>query len=60
MIGPVIGVLLLATLGPALVFLGVGAYWTKALQGTIILLAVAIDGLTFARRKNVGPRLVRR
>ena len=53
-IGPAFGVLLLATLGPALVFFNVGAHWTKAVQGAIILLAVAVDGLTLARRKNVG------
>jgi rhamnose transport system permease protein len=54
MIGPAVGVVLLATLGPALEFLGVGAQWDKAVQGVIILLAVAVDGLTLARRKHVG------
>ena len=40
-LGPLIGVLLLATIGPALVFLGAQPYWEKALQGAIILLAVS-------------------
>jgi rhamnose transport system permease protein len=41
--GPAIGVLLLATIGPALVFLGSQPYWEKAIQGAIILAAVALD-----------------
>ena len=59
MIGAAIGVLLLTTLGPALEFLGVGAQWDKAVQGAIILLAVAVDGLTFARRKHAATAVVR-
>jgi rhamnose transport system permease protein len=35
--------LLLGALGPALTFLGVSAYWERAIQGAIILGAVAID-----------------
>jgi rhamnose transport system permease protein len=41
--GTLIGVLLLSTIGPALTFLGVAAHWEKALQGAIILVAVASD-----------------
>lgn len=48
--GTLIGVLLLATIGPALVFLGAAAHWEKALQGAIILLAVASDALQGQRR----------
>jgi rhamnose transport system permease protein len=44
--GAVIGVALLATLGPALAFLGANAYWDRALQGAIILAAVSADALT--------------
>ena len=43
--GSLLGVLLLATAGPALTFLGSEAYWDRALQGVIILLAVAADAL---------------
>ena len=39
------GVLLLGTVGPALVFLGLEPQWEKAVQGAIILLAVASDAL---------------
>jgi rhamnose transport system permease protein len=46
MIGTLIGVLLLGTINPALVYLHVSAEWEKAIQGAIILLAVASDGLT--------------
>jgi len=41
--GTLLGVLLLATIGPALTFLKVAAHWEKALQGAIILVAVASD-----------------
>ena len=40
-----IGVALLGTIGTALVFLETQAQWEKALQGAIILLAVAADAL---------------
>jgi rhamnose transport system permease protein len=41
--GTVLGVALLGMIGPALTFLGVSAYWERAIQGGIILTAVAID-----------------
>lgn len=44
--GTLIGVLLLGTINPALIFLDIRAEWEKAIQGAIILLAVASDGLT--------------
>lgn len=43
--GTVLGVVLLGAIGPALTFLGVSAYWERAIQGAIILLAVAADAL---------------
>jgi rhamnose transport system permease protein len=39
------GLLLLACISPALTHLHVEAYWEKAIQGAIILLAVVADGL---------------
>jgi rhamnose transport system permease protein len=39
------GLLLLATIAPALTHLHVEAYWEKAIQGAIILLAVVADGV---------------
>jgi len=50
LIGVLFGVALLATIEPALTFLGAQAYWTKALQGGIILIAVASDAFDFRRR----------
>lgn len=55
-IGPLIGVLLLATIGPALVFLGVKPHWEKAIQGLIILVAVASDSLYLRQRHDPGTR----
>ena len=43
LMGTVLGVLLLGGIGPALTFLGVSAYWERAIQGAIILSAVAMD-----------------
>jgi rhamnose transport system permease protein len=53
--GTVLGVILLATIGPALTFLGVNAYWERAIQGGIILVAIAADGIRHpAYRRVVG------
>ena len=43
MVGTLLGVLLLAAIGPALTFAGVSAFWEKAIQGSIILAAVLMD-----------------
>lgn len=45
LIGSLIGVALLATISPGLVHLGGQPQWEKAIQGAIILLAVASDAL---------------
>jgi rhamnose transport system permease protein len=45
LLGTLLGVVLLGAIGPALTFLGVSAYWERALQGAIILAAVAVDAL---------------
>lgn len=42
--GVLAGLLLLACIGPALTHLHLEAYWEKAIQGGIILLAVVADG----------------
>jgi rhamnose transport system permease protein len=46
------GSLLLACVSPALTHLHIEAYWEKAIQGAIILLAVVADGLR--SRKQTG------
>ena len=43
--GAFAGLLLLACISPALTHLHIEAYWEKAIQGVIILLAVVADGL---------------
>jgi rhamnose transport system permease protein len=47
--GAFAGLLLLATVNPALTFLHVEAYWEKAIQGLVILLAVVADGIRSRR-----------
>jgi rhamnose transport system permease protein len=49
--GALLGLLLLACIAPALTHLHIEAYWEKAIQGAIILLAVVADG---ARRRRAG------
>jgi rhamnose transport system permease protein len=41
--GTLLGVILLGAVGPALTFFGVTRYWERALQGAIILVAVAAE-----------------
>lgn len=43
LIGTLIGVALLGTIGTALTFLGINPFWEKAIQGAIILVALASD-----------------
>jgi rhamnose transport system permease protein len=41
--GTLLGVTLLGAIGPALTFLGINAYWEKAIQGVIILVAIVSE-----------------
>jgi len=45
LIGTLIGVALLGTIGTALTFLGINPFWEKAIQGAIILAALVSDVL---------------
>jgi rhamnose transport system permease protein len=49
--GTLLGLVLLAMIGPALVFLGINAYWERAIQGAIILTAVALDAWRARRQR---------
>jgi rhamnose transport system permease protein len=49
--GVLAGCLLLACINPALTYLHVEAYWEKAIQGAIILLAVVADGIRTRKLK---------
>ena len=52
--GTLLGVVLLGAIGPALTFLGVSAYWERAIQGGIILTAVAFDALRVRPPSHAG------
>jgi rhamnose transport system permease protein len=54
--GTLLGVLLLASVGPALVFLGASSYWERALHGAIVLAAVGIDALAARRGRAARSR----
>lgn len=53
--GVLLGMMLLANVNPALTHFHQPPYWEKAIQGLVILLAVAADGL--GRGKRFQPRM---
>jgi rhamnose transport system permease protein len=63
LVGPLLGVALLGTVRSALVFFSAAlhlptqAHWEKAIQGGIILVAVASEALNLSRRKDAGASL---
>ena len=59
LIGTLIGVALLGTIGTALTFAGINPFWEKAIQGAIILLALSSEivfGKLGALRKAAATR----
>ncbi len=50
--GTLIGVLLLGSITPALTFLGINAYWGKAIQGAIILFTVFLEAAGSHRQRR--------
>jgi len=52
--GTLLGVVLLGIIGPALTFLGFSAYWERAIQGGIILAAVAAEAIGGRRVEHAG------
>lgn len=52
LIGTLIGVALLGTIGTALTFVGINPFWEKAIQGAIILAALASDVALGRLEKN--------
>src|SRR5258705_1794445 len=56
--GVLAGVRLLACIAPALVFLKLQPQWEKALQGCIILLAVAADGWRTVKKQTKSKPLI--
>ncbi len=58
LIGTGIGVLFLGSIGTALAFLKAESYWEKAIQGAIILVAVASDAINLRKKKaDAGAHL---
>lgn len=52
LIGTLIGVALLGTIGPALTFVGINPFWEKAIQGAIILAALAASIVLLPQRST--------
>lgn len=52
--GTLAGTLLLGSIGTALVFLRAESFWEKAIQGAIILVAVASDALNLRKKRDAG------
>lgn len=55
LLGTLIGVALLGTIGTALTFAGINPFWEKAIQGAIILAALVSD-IVFARLKRTSNK----
>ncbi len=58
LLGTLLGVCLLGALGPALTYLGLSAYWEKAIQGVIILATVLFEALRQSRRSTATQAAV--
>lgn len=58
-LGTLIGVLLLGTIGTAMTYVGISPFWAKAIQGLIILAALVADA-ALARFERHGSLLGRR
>jgi ribose/xylose/arabinose/galactoside ABC-type transport system permease subunit len=56
LLGSLLGVALLGAVGPALTFLGINAYWEKAIHGGIILIAVLADAAAGKIREQAFAR----
>lgn len=59
LIGTLLGVALLGTIGTALTFLGISPFWEKAIQGAIILVAVLLDAVIKRTEERGEGLLVR-
>ncbi|HUG52705.1 MAG TPA: ABC transporter permease [Vicinamibacteria bacterium] len=55
LVGTLIGAALLATIGPALTFAGINPFWEKAVQGAILLAALASESLVGRLEGHGGP-----
>lgn len=60
LVGTLLGVALLGTIGTALTFLGINPFWEKAIQGAIILASVASEVLLKGREYSPPVRRERR
>jgi rhamnose transport system permease protein len=58
--GVLVGVLLLSSIGSALAFMRIPTPWEKAVQGAIILVAVASDAFNLRQRRHAGASLASR
>ncbi|MBV9879590.1 MAG: hypothetical protein JO180_03800, partial [Gemmatirosa sp.] len=56
LMGTLVGVALLGTIGTALTYLGINPFWEKAIQGAIILAALASDAVIARLEHHVGHR----
>lgn len=54
LLGTLIGVILLGSIGPALTFLGTSPFWDKAIQGAIILATVLFDAVINTSKRRLA------
>ena len=58
LLGTLIGTALLGTIGTALTFAGINPFWEKAIQGAIILAAVASEIVLDRFKQSPSPAIV--
>lgn len=58
-LGVVTGVIIFTVINYGLTYIGVNPYWQYIIKGAIIIFAVALDSLKYARKKNNRPLLSR-
>ena len=54
-LGTLIGIALLGTIGTAMTYVGINPFWAKAIQGLIILAALVADAMLARLARKAGP-----
>ncbi len=54
-LGTLIGIALLGTIGTAMTYVGINPFWAKAIQGLIILAALVADAMLARLARKTGP-----
>lgn len=56
-LGTIIGAFILATISPAINYLGISPNWSDAIKGAIIIISVLVSAAKYIKKKRVIPEL---